>query len=1045
MAASSQENPPLGKSFVSGYASENSSFPILHVKKDPRAQNYKTPALGTIHPETARYPHHVFTGTIKTDTDERVIWVYEILNGPVISGTVITPEGQIGTLTHQEVLPSTTVTPSALMVSGKVEPATSGKSVLETVTVPLVFPENAASIEKPDLIPAKFKGLVPTTTTSAVSAGTAGTPSLATGELSKSEQQVTVFKKKVSTTSREAVSLPKTIVDTKLTGEGQIATVTQTLNDEGSIGTLSPSATTIDGQIDELGDGNAIKTEVTVDDVFPATQKSIEKPDLIPAKFKGLVPATTASEVSAGTISVTPTLATGELSKSEQQVTVFKKKVSTTSREAVSLPVSLVEKKLTGEGQVATVTQTLNTAASTTDPVGGATTLEGSVDLLGDGNAIKTEVTVDDVFPATQKSIEKPDLIPAKFKGLVPTTTTSAVSAGTAGTPSLATGELAKSEQQVTVFKKKTSTTARAAVSLPQTITEQKITGEGQVATVTQTLNTVGAIGSLAPSATVVDGQIDILGDGNAVKTEVTEAVFAATQKSVSQVTKIPERFFATEVTQESSVAEGITAAPSVGTGGLGVIEQSQQRVNAFKVKTSTTTVPSTTIESAFEVMTDNFGGGVVSVNEKITSTNTLPDPDYLTTTSEVEPIGGGKYILKVGKAKEAWPELVGGKYDAEHDITIRYTQRTVDASTASTYSASDLTPIDKWRTQVKTLTSTSVNALSTWRRVTGASPDISLPDYLESIKIHYNVSGDGQAHSTNIDARFTAGDPISQTSNVTISAGEEMVIKDGYRGPAVDASTVELFVPPGNADIRSYVLNALSVSTWPRWGTKSHNIVVKTLSKELRASMNAGGATNNIAATNLSALTLDRLIARTVDVQTGNRNAVKVVRIPTCLHGELTVITEVTKALSGNNVSTLRENLGDIAYSLKAYPTMNVMFDFLQNARSLVSPSTISIPSGWTVVTSTNPVITAIGSGYNSTYAMLLCSTALQPSTIVPLDQLSTQATGGHSPTTIASNMPATWPEKCLKELQFQPYEMGWVKVKATVVDLASYHPSTW
>ena len=77
-----QENPPLGKSYVSGYSSEDTSFPILHIRKDPRAANYKTPALGDPHPEAARYPNHVYTGTIRTDTDERIIWVYEILDGP---------------------------------------------------------------------------------------------------------------------------------------------------------------------------------------------------------------------------------------------------------------------------------------------------------------------------------------------------------------------------------------------------------------------------------------------------------------------------------------------------------------------------------------------------------------------------------------------------------------------------------------------------------------------------------------------------------------------------------------------------------------------------------------------------------------------------------------------------------------------------------------------------------------------------------------------------------------------------------------------------
>lgn len=201
-----QENPPLGKSFVAGYSAENTAYPILHIKKDPRASNYKTPAIGDPHPEAARYPNHTYQGTVKTESDDRVIWVYEILDGPTISGKVITPEGQIGVLTQQEVVPGTTVTPSALMVSGKVDPLTSGKSVLETVVVPSVFPETQKSASQPTKIPEMFFSS-PVTQESSVAAGTDTTPVVGSGGLGvieQSKQAVTAHKVKTTTVTAPA-------------------------------------------------------------------------------------------------------------------------------------------------------------------------------------------------------------------------------------------------------------------------------------------------------------------------------------------------------------------------------------------------------------------------------------------------------------------------------------------------------------------------------------------------------------------------------------------------------------------------------------------------------------------------------------------------------------------------------------------------------------------------------------------------------------------------------------------------------------------------
>jgi hypothetical protein len=81
------EYPPLGKSYVSGYANNDRDYPIVAIRKDPRVENYRIPEDLSAHPDSTRWPNHVFTGAQPTRSDERVEWVYEILPGPWVPFT----------------------------------------------------------------------------------------------------------------------------------------------------------------------------------------------------------------------------------------------------------------------------------------------------------------------------------------------------------------------------------------------------------------------------------------------------------------------------------------------------------------------------------------------------------------------------------------------------------------------------------------------------------------------------------------------------------------------------------------------------------------------------------------------------------------------------------------------------------------------------------------------------------------------------------------------------------------------------------------------
>lgn len=81
------EYPPLGKSYVVSYANNDRDFPVIGIRKDPRVDNYKIPEDLSPHPDSVRYPNHVFTGANPTNSDERVLWVYEILPAPWVPFT----------------------------------------------------------------------------------------------------------------------------------------------------------------------------------------------------------------------------------------------------------------------------------------------------------------------------------------------------------------------------------------------------------------------------------------------------------------------------------------------------------------------------------------------------------------------------------------------------------------------------------------------------------------------------------------------------------------------------------------------------------------------------------------------------------------------------------------------------------------------------------------------------------------------------------------------------------------------------------------------
>src|SRR5882724_3800575 len=199
--------------------------------------------------------------------------VYERLPSPIIRSYEQSPVKQIIAIDTQEVVTENVPTSSALTEVLKVERTTTAKAKVTTGTVPDVFPADAHLIERPDLMPPEFRGLIPTVTEALDVEGDAVLPTLGTGELAKSEAQKDEFVKRTSVTKRADVPLPKTMIDKDIEhlsqgrfGEGfsseGVIEKTVAVGDQN----LEVGKFVTDAEVKLLGDGNSEKITHKVTD-----------------------------------------------------------------------------------------------------------------------------------------------------------------------------------------------------------------------------------------------------------------------------------------------------------------------------------------------------------------------------------------------------------------------------------------------------------------------------------------------------------------------------------------------------------------------------------------------------------------------------------------------------------------------------------------------------------------------------------------------------------------------------------------------------------
>lgn len=349
--------------------------------------------------------------------------------------------------------------------------------------------------------------------------------------------------------------------------------------------------------------------------------------------------------------------------------------------------------------------------------------------------AWESVTTLGEVFGGNAYSVEKADLTPSKFKAAIVETSTESTVAGIAAAPTLAAGEFSASEQQVTKSKKRVRRSSRTT-PLSTTLVGERII-DGDVAAVTETLYRADQpTPTLTPSATLVQGEVETLGDGRTVKTEVTVALFneAAASKSAQDFT--PERFKKSVVEVETSfVSPGGDTSISAPAPGETI---RKQRVNAQKTRETTRALEIEKAESIVHKKLGEFGPSTVTETLGDGQPSALPTVTHLTLSAEANTIAGDQHVKSVENLGSSIV-LKSSEVDPKTKVVINVEKSIVAPSTAKEgiidgwfYEHKNAPWSDKASIQLRSkIVSMPTTAKTFYRPIS-----VSFPDVLKSAKL---------------------------------------------------------------------------------------------------------------------------------------------------------------------------------------------------------------------------------------------------------------------------------------------------------------------
>ena len=336
------EYPPLGKSYVLSYSNDDKNFPIIAIKKDPRVDNYRRPDDLSPHPDPSRYPNHRFTSTQPTNTDERVIWIYEILPAPYIPFTrydddlgpvqgrrrFVVNSGQEASLERDKKV-SYEAREGSAIVSSEIEETWNAGSTDPDLESP--FPIKDRDFYDPSRGPVQERRQLVSTTGDEV-ASLENNNGVITQISYEAYNEYLSFK----VVQTYNVNGPQ-LVGFATNNQGQLTTVTTQRKGSDNYDAPQPTATrTVESSREDAE--SIIERVVDVPELFDNKTVSASKPEVIPERFRASIPAETTQETVEQTSVLIPSLDSNDLEKTEERVSQFTVRKSTTSRDVSDIP-----------------------------------------------------------------------------------------------------------------------------------------------------------------------------------------------------------------------------------------------------------------------------------------------------------------------------------------------------------------------------------------------------------------------------------------------------------------------------------------------------------------------------------------------------------------------------------------------------------------------------------------------------------------------------------------------------------------------------------
>ena len=336
------EYPPLGKSYVLSYSNDDKNFPIIAIKKDPRVDNYRRPDDLSPHPDPSRYPNHRFTSTQPTNTDERVIWIYEILPAPYIPFTrydddlgpvqgrrrFVVNSGQEASLERDKKV-SYEAREGSAIVSSEIEETWNAGSTDPDLESP--FPIKDRDFYDPSRGPVQERRQLVSTTGDEV-ASLENNNGVITQISYEAYNEYLSFK----VVQTYNVNGPQ-LVGFATNNQGQLTTVTTQRKGSDNYDAPQPTATrTVESSREDAE--SIIERVVDVPELFDNKTVSASKPEVIPERFRASIPAETTQETVEQTSVLITSLDSNDLEKTEERVSQFTVRKSTTSRDVGDIP-----------------------------------------------------------------------------------------------------------------------------------------------------------------------------------------------------------------------------------------------------------------------------------------------------------------------------------------------------------------------------------------------------------------------------------------------------------------------------------------------------------------------------------------------------------------------------------------------------------------------------------------------------------------------------------------------------------------------------------